>query len=362
MRGLEIRTLEDVAGEVLLEINRACPIEADFTLLFDRAPDFYAWPRAVFDDFRYSGAFQNGELVGYSMVAWRRGLADGEYRTCVYGGDMRVVPKARGLGIGRALAQAGRESCPEDTAAGFAIVKEGNTPATRLVNKPGWVGAAIEPTRLPSLVAYNVFALRAPATVSSLRVRPAEPADLEPLAELSRRAAAGRLFAPETTPESLAELRQKVDRLWVAERAGRIVGGVAAWEQTPLRQTRVLRFSAVGKLLRLAYAGAAKLVGGAPAPSAGEVLRSLTLTHLAIEERAPEVLAALVAQGVHEARARGAHLVSLALHAEDPLQAGLRGLWLQRLRSAVMSIPRKADSRPLPPSELRDPVYDLAYL
>ena len=39
----------------LLALSRACPIEADFTFWFDRSPDYFAWPKAVFDSHHYFG-------------------------------------------------------------------------------------------------------------------------------------------------------------------------------------------------------------------------------------------------------------------------------------------------------------------
>jgi hypothetical protein len=46
----------------LKQINQACPIEADFSLVFERGDDFFQWPELIYDHFRYIGAFCGRKL------------------------------------------------------------------------------------------------------------------------------------------------------------------------------------------------------------------------------------------------------------------------------------------------------------
>src|SRR5512138_2973399 len=79
-------------GPALLAINRACPIEANFTFFFDRAPDFFAWPDAVFDEYEYLGVYSEEQLVGYGLWGTLDGWVGDGWGSYMYGGDLRMLP------------------------------------------------------------------------------------------------------------------------------------------------------------------------------------------------------------------------------------------------------------------------------
>ena len=55
-------------AHALIDLDRRAPIVAGWRFRYDREPDFFAWPRLLFDDWVYLGAFLEGQLVGYGMV------------------------------------------------------------------------------------------------------------------------------------------------------------------------------------------------------------------------------------------------------------------------------------------------------
>ena len=347
----------------LLEINRACPVVGGFTFLFDRSPSFFAWPDAAFDEYRYFGAFQGDALVGYCLAGRVRGATGGATERFVYGGDLRVLPEARNRGVGRLLTQAGTEAFPFEV--GFALVKEGNAAGERTVDASGRLMTRVVHRRLCRFDAANIVPLGRPGP-RSFEVRRARPADLEPMAELMSRAHRGRLFAPTCTPESLSSDASRVpglalERHFLAEKAGRLVGMVCAWDQGPLRRTRVLAYSPLATLLRAAHR-VARLAHRdvAPMPSPGESFRGLTLTRLAIDGRDPAVLADLLAAVAREER--GYHLLHLGLAGEDPLRHATRGFLTQHFRSQIVMVQRAEGAVPPLPRGAEDPYIDPAIL
>ena len=70
---LTTATLTRDHNDELVGLFRASPIVADFTVCFDRHPDFFRFPELVFDSFDYRGIFVDDSLVGCLMAAQLRG-------------------------------------------------------------------------------------------------------------------------------------------------------------------------------------------------------------------------------------------------------------------------------------------------
>ncbi|HEY3357995.1 MAG TPA: GNAT family N-acetyltransferase [Polyangia bacterium] len=360
-----LREVPRALGPALAALNLACPIEAGFTFVFDRAPDFFAWPDAAFDRYRYLGAFHGERLVGYALCGVTRGFTGAAATPYFYAGDLRVHPAARGAGLAMQLTLAHLDVLPEDCPAGFFLVKEGNRPAEEMV-KPSRRVPRVVHRPLCRLEAQNALLLRLPAPPGRARVRPAAAADLEPIAALVRRALGARLFGPAPDAAALAAAAERGRgpvRTYVAERGGRLVGTVTAWDQDDLRRTRVLRYPLGAHLLRGAYALGRRVFPGAPAlPPAGGALRAVTLTRLAVADRDPAVLADLLGAVARDHRARGYHLIHLGFAHGDPLAAATRGYLTQRFCSRVwVALPRGGGDPPLP-AGARDPYLDLAII
>ena len=180
--------------------------------------------------------------------------------------------------------------------------------------------------------------------------------------------ALGRPLAPRLTAQSLALDAARVpglgfDRYYLAEKGGRLVGLLAAWDQGPLRRTAVLRYSGLGHLQRAAFDAAGVLFGtGAALPRPGEVLRSLTLARLAVEGDAPGVLAELLAAVSVDHAGAGYHLATLGFTEGDPLLAGLKGSLAQPFRSRMYLVRPKAAQQPPLPQGTGRPYVELALI
>lgn len=325
-------------GPALLEINRACPIEADFTLVFDRGQDFFRWPDSLYERHHYVGIHHDDSLVGYCMTGELRGWTGSAQGRCFYGGDARILRPYRGhrlaeLGLRHAL-----EQLSDDVEIGFGLVKSGNAPAQRTVDT-GYSELFGEARRVP-FEAVNVLLLRK-LPRPSIEVRKARPDDVGEMAKLFTRANARRLFAPEldatVIEKDMAKPGLEPHRWYVAVNGRRLVGMAAAWDQHAFHRTIILRYSRVGTGIRTLYGASRRVFRHAPPlPDAGDALRSVTLTRVAVEDMDPSVMRALIHGIVNDHVGRGYHLLHVGFAGEDPMRQASKGLLCQRFRSGIV--------------------------
>lgn len=355
-----LRTLGPEDGPRLAALAEACPIEADFTLVFDRGPDFFRWPALVFDRWRYAGAEVDGRLVGACLAATRAGRGSAGFGPWFYLGDVRVHPEARGRGLVARMVDHLVDRAWDDVHEGFGIVKRGNRAgegaAGLLCDHPRFEGspvAALDVVLLPVLGGFG--------GERGVEVRPATAADAPAIAACLGEHGEGRRFAP--VPEA-AEVRRLFalpglgPEAWrLAERGGRVVGALAAWDLDGVHGQRVLRYSPRAWPLRAGLGLLRRLRPGlAPLPEPGGRLRVLTTTHVAAGE--PGVLRALLGAVVGGAVGRGIHLVAVPFVGEDPLRPAVRGLVHQSFPSTVFHSRRRGAG--IAPAER--PWVDLAWV
>lgn len=362
-RRISFRPVGPSDARALLTINRACPIESDFTLRFDREPDFFAWPRAVFDSFEYLGFYDGDRLVGYGLVGYREGWTGSAWGRWAYAGDLRLVPEYRGLGVaGRGIATL-LERVPLDVGLGFVVLKRGNTVAERLARS--FRLESIQYDRAGVLEVVNLPIRPRAGDVAEGSIRPAVAGDLPASATLLRGGWEGRLFAPRVEDAGGRRLGADVDagRAVVAMRGDRIVGIIAWHDYSDVRRTTILRYSARSWPLRAAW----RVARGAGVPLAtlpqpGGSLRAVTVTHLAVEDDAPAVVDALVDAAMRALAGGGVHLLQVAEMSGHPLLKALRGRCGWRFRSNVWIGWRSGARSPIGAAPRRPPFIDLAII
>lgn len=339
MSELELRVLGHADEARMHAVNRACPIEADFTFFFERSPGFFLWPEAVFDEHVYIGGFLRGELVAYVLFAKVRGCAGPLGESFSYMGDARVLPEARGHAF---MDEATRAllSFVSPEPAGFALVKRGNRAAREAASKMHLSG--MSKVELCAFDAASVLLLRPTGGARRFRVRHATDEDVPRLAALMQRAFEGRLFAPVVSEDELRSDAVRlpgfgIGRYYLAFAGGELVGALGAWDAHSVRRISVLRLSWRARLLRAAYAGArCVLRSGAPLPRAGQAFHAITTTRLAVPSGDPDILHDLVVTAHDEHLGRGYHMLLVGLTGDEPLAPGLRGMLVQHFRSDVL--------------------------
>ncbi len=347
----------------MLEINRACPVVADLTFYFERAPRFFAWPDAVIGaDYVYVGGFDGPDLVAYGMFGTVAGqLPWGDAFS--YAGDVRVLPACRGRGFVQAAYELVAGSMP-DSGVGLALVKQGNEAAAGALGALSRAGATLSP--LCEFRAVNLLLLRRLAPPRRFEVRRAREEDLPALVALQQRAYRDRPFAPSVDEGVLRRDCARLpgfalDRYYLAFDRGALVGAVGAWDAGAVRRIAVISYSRRAALLRAAHRAARVAYRSAPPlPSPGDCFRAITLTRLAVPDGDPAVLRDLLAAVYRDALEGGYHLIHAGFAGADPLERATRGFLRQVFRSDLIVIAARARAEALrsgPP-----PYVDLRYL
>jgi hypothetical protein len=115
-----------------------------------------------------------------------------------------------------------------------------------------------------------------------------------------------------------------VEDFVVAEQEGRISGCVALWDQRAFKQSVIRGYTAaIGRVRRLANL-AAPLVNRPRLPRAGRPFPHAYLSHLAVDEDAPELTMALLGAAYSRARARSIANLTIGLSERDPRLAAVR--------------------------------------
>lgn len=111
---------------------------------------------------------------------------------------------------------------------------------------------------------------------------------------------------------------------YLAVRAGRIVGTVAAWDQRAFRQTHVEQYSPGLRFIRPCYNLLARLTPLKPLPRPGSMVPYFYLSFVAVEDNDPEIFRGLLGELYRDRRRGPWHYFIAGLHERDPLSAVLR--------------------------------------
>jgi hypothetical protein len=338
------RLLDRSFADQLQAVNRACTIAADFTIRFDREPDFFAWPDRVFEDFRYLGILAGDRLVGFCLGGFRTGWLGTQWGRFVYAGDARMLPEFRGHGYATQAALRIVTELETEVDVGTVLIKKGNRLGEHVLDRcRRTLGVEFE-----ALGAYDVFSLplllpTGTRTRTGAQVRAARWSDIDEAAALLTAWGTGRLFAPRFDAEELYERWCSPglgpERHLVVERAGRLVGLMGLGDMHDVRQVSLLHYAWTAAPIRAIYGIGARLRPGvAPLPRPGGALRSLVATDLAVADDDPGVLHAMLAAALNGSLGRGYHVLQIGFFAGDPLRPALRGFLRQRFSSAAHAV------------------------
>lgn len=325
---LELARPEDDAD--LRQIMAATPMDGFISVGFRREPSWFAG--AVVDGQSRQVVVcrdtTTGRVIGFGCRSLREVLVNGEPKTIGYLSSLRLLKEYRSLGLVargyaffRELHQDGR------TPLYVTTIAAGNEAAQRVLTA-GRAG-------LPMYHAdgsYFTFAIALPRRKRStppskgMTIRAASAADLPALVEFLSREGARRQFFPRYRPEDFTApegllCSLSLGNILLAERGGRIVGTLAAWDQHAYRQSIIHGYRGWMRWARPWYNLAARVRGLPQLPAAGEELRYLTAALPVVAEDDPTVFAALMdVLRARHASGASSHMV-LGLHEKDPLAA-----------------------------------------
>lgn len=341
---IQVRDARADDNTSLLGLAAACPMEGDIALSITREPDFFALNRLEGDQWRVgvaeSGSRSDGGIVGCVMGAARTTYVRGHSRDTLYAGDLKVHPKTRGVGVADALTE-----WVVDVLAGLGdadapvlvTVLAGNRAMERRTHGRGGAAAF---TRFATIRAFSIPLLwprthRTRQAQGDVRVSPATSSDIDEMAAVWQRVAPGRQFAPVLDSDSMSAWIAGAPGLDIGDyrvarsRDGRIAGFLAWWDQTPFKQSRVLRYSRRLAVARAALNALASVTGGVRLPAIGEPLRYRTALHVCVPSGRPDVLRALVRASCVQLRAERYAFATIGLDTRDPLCAAMAGFAAQ---------------------------------
>ena len=159
-------------------------------------------------------------------------------------------------------------------------------------------------------------------------MRPAEDADLEAIVACLTRNLSRYQLAPAWSEEDLRSDARTPDLspsdFWVAERAGRVIGCVARWDQSGFKQTVVHGYSGALCLARPLVNLCAPLLGVPRLPAVGQPLPHAYLSHVAVDDDDVAVWLALAARAFDASVGAAWSYLTLAFAEGHPLLAPTR--------------------------------------
>jgi len=322
----EPATAEDDGA--LRRLIAANPMEGEVTLAFEREPSYFlaSAVQAPFHQVVVGRDAGSGELVGVGTRAVRPGFVNGEATAVGYLADLRLDPRYRGgTVIGRAYRHLAELHRDGRARLYFTMITEGNRLAlATIASGRGGLPPYRDLGRFLS-PAVNLRRAKAPIAWSGEIVRGRDELRGEIVACL-RRNHARRQLAPVYSEADFgsAWLRGlRVEDLYLARRGGRVVGVLAAWDQSAFKQTVVRGYGRRLALARPFYNLGARLFGYPRYPPAGAALRSFYASLVAVDDDDLAAFRALLRSLYNDHVGGPHHYFVIGLHQRDPLLPAL---------------------------------------
>jgi len=321
-------------------------------MCFQRVPDFFVGAKVIGDEFILSVADDSERpdvLAGLTVISGRELFISGKKRRVYYSGDTRVDPHYRRRGIASALfVEQKKHRSTEDLLQGI-VLKENTAPLDAAANTADgvlfkyWISHTIE----TSFMFVRQRKTQLPAGVS---IRQATAADVPAMqtffdAEAPRRNGypvydLQKLMAGDPYYAGLS-----IGDYALALRNGQIIGMLAGWDQKAYKQTRIVGFKPIVKLLRPFYNLYVGLTGGFKLPPVGGALNYLTLYNILIANDDHTVFRGLI-DWVMSHQGQKYDAVATALTHGDPLEDVPRSYKRQKLFSSNFWLSYGEDPRP----------------
>ena len=331
---------DDAAIRALL---RASSVPGEVTLSFRREPAYRSGDTVLGHEAVTLVARDSGSVVAVASAALREVHLHGVVTTVAYLSGVRVAAShqgrmlvARGLATMRALLR------ERGVPGALAAITLGNRAAERLlIERPARDASGFTPIAalrtlvFPAAQAWPVA--RRPA--HGVRVERADDAAAV-LAFMARHGPRRELF-PVVRDEHLrgALPGLSLDDVLVARSDGGIVGTLAAWDQSAVRQTVVVGYGQRLRRLKPLLDLARRARGALALPAEGDALHTHYGTWLCVRDDDDAVARALLRAAVRRAADARAHVLTLTLAETDPLLAPLARLRHVAYRSRLTVLP-----------------------
>lgn len=328
----------------LLRIARETPVDTDgFRIQFDRSPNIFTIPELTSQTFRCGGLFRKNELIGYAIASFqKRYLSPGQLADVMYLGNMHVTESGRRSGFFYRMSDFFFGELSPEADYFYAYIMDQNEPALSLVDRrhPRFPNAPY--AKIIGQIAMATILLTYPVRENNkYSIRSATNDDIGSIVRLLQNEYSTRFLAPEMSNEIFLEnLDQRpnfgIENYLVTTMNNRIVGVISAWDMTPFKRNRILRYGDMLGLMRGLYDLAAPILGTPALPEEGEAFRDITIAEYAVEDRNPEILKALLEHAYNRFRRRAYHSIIFGASVDDPLLKVADRFFNRQIRSNVI--------------------------
>jgi len=309
-------------------------------MCFQRAPDFFTGAKVIGDEFVLTVADDDERpevLAGLTVISGRELFISGKKRRVYYSGDTRVDPFYRRRGIASNLfVEQKKFRSSEDLLQGI-VLKENTAPLDAAANSADgvlfryWISHAIE----TSFIFTRKIKPRIP---DGVQIRAATAADVRrngyPVYDFAKLQAGDSYY----TGLSISDFA-------LATRNGQIIGLLGGWNQKAYKQTRIVGFKPIVKVLRPLYNLYVGLTGGFKLPAIGGELNYLSLYNILVAKDDTAVLQGLI-DWIMANQGQKYDALAIAITHGDPLESVPRGYKRQKLFSSHFWLSYGEDPRP----------------
>ncbi len=327
---MKMRLADSTDNRGLRNLIQVMPMPGWVRIAFAREPDFCHGLSVQGTRNQVIVGEQDGRLVGMGCRSLRRMYINGAATPFGYLSGLRALPEsrqrhllARGYRFLHDLHQDGASPAYTTT------IVEGNAAARRILTS--------RRAGLPDYLDHGRYTTHAIAVRRSRRPRTnrgqlevltGDQVDLGDLTEFINREGARRHFFPVLNVEQFGTplLRDLSPAdFFVACRTGRIVGTVAAWDQSAFKQNVVCGYTPALQATRPLISGALGIAGFPGLPPVGQPLRQLYAAFVCVQDDSPGTLSVLLQHVLQSSQAEGAHLLTIGFHERDPLVRAIDG-------------------------------------
>ena len=317
----------------LVALTSACPMRGELALRTNRGPDFFALHSLEGERSRLAVAERNGSVIGCISVSERKAYLNGIESVTGYVGDLKVHPMHRDTATADALCRYATDQCrrlPRE-APTLITVLAGNKAMERRLSGPRGLPCF---QKLTTIRAFSISVLwnRRLRELAGMTVERAAWRDLDDMSSLWRNVAPERQFAPVLDSVSMGRMIESSPGLDISSylvargRDGRVLGFIAIWDQSSIKQMYVESYSPRLSLVRKCFNVMAPMIGSEPMPDSGEPLRHRTIFQVCVPSDRPDVLRSLLVTAHNDLRHSRCSFFNVGLDISDPLTVATEGL------------------------------------
>lgn len=305
------------------------PVSGHISLALEREPNYYAGAsiQCATPEVYVCLRAADGLVCGVFNIGYRRLFYQGQAVQVRYLCDLRIHPQHQRTSLFYRIVRFAHALglCTQGLPAQTVVFADNETMVDMINSRAKRRSTGIPYYHYCGRLVTNMLTLRRPLPYpAALSVRRAVPADGSLMRAFWQAEGAQINYCPYYDFERLGEAYYwglSASDFFLAYEDGELVGICGTWDQRPLKQTRILGYSAAYRTLRPWYNAYARWAGKPTLPKAGAVANYLGLHSILVRGRAPHIFAALLSAVTAAVRDSGAEYLLFALAERDPLQA-----------------------------------------